>query len=163
MKTRRLLVLSASMALLGALATAQTPAHKLSIDDLVHIKHPSNHQWTPDGSHVWFTYDDGGVNNLWAVAADGSSQPVALTDYADGQTGAGGFWSRDGQTFFFPRGNGLLAVSVKGGTPQPAWASAATASGFALSPDGTRVAFVVGQSGGGAGGRGTRGGRGSAA
>jgi hypothetical protein len=54
---------------------AQTPARaNLTIDDLVHIKHPSGYQWTPDGSHVWWTYDDGGVNNVWAAAADGKTR-----------------------------------------------------------------------------------------
>src|SRR5580692_3304646 len=89
--------------LFSGLALAQTSAPKLTpritIDQLVQIKHPSGHQWTPDGSHVWFTYDDGGINNLWAVPADGSSGTVALTNYPDGLA-AGGFWSRDGQTFF---------------------------------------------------------------
>jgi dipeptidyl aminopeptidase/acylaminoacyl peptidase len=151
----------AALTVTVSLATprAQAPASKLTIDQLVQIKHPSGHQWTPDGSHVWFTYDDGGVNNVWAVAADGASQPVALTTYPDGQAGGGGFWSRDGQTFFYQRGGGLLAVSVSGGTPRPAWPSAARGSGFALSPDGTRVAFIAGQGGGG-GGRGGRGGGG---
>src|SRR5215471_15338432 len=142
MRTSRLLLLSVFAALSGTLAKAQTPANKLTIDDLIKIKHPSGHQWTPDGSHVWFTYDDGGVNNVWAVATDGSSPAVALTNYSDGQTG-GGFWSRDGRTFFFQRGSGLQAVPVNGGTPQPAWPSAANANGFTLSPDGTKVAFVV--------------------
>ena len=142
MRTSRLLLLSVFAALLGTLAKAQTPANKLTIDDLIKIKHPSGHQWTPDGSHVWFTYDDGGVNNVWAVPTDGSSPAVALTNYSDGQTG-GAFWSRDGRTFFFQRGSGLQAVPVNGGTPQPAWPSAANANGFTLSPDGTKVAFVV--------------------
>jgi dipeptidyl aminopeptidase/acylaminoacyl peptidase len=146
MKTPRLLLLSAAVALLGSLATAQTPVRKLTIDDLIKIKHPSGHQWTPDGSHVWFTYDDGGVNNIWAVPADGSSSAVALTNYPDGQP-AGGFWSRDGKTFFFQRGGGLQSVPVNGGTPQAAWPSAANAGGFTLSPDGTKVAFVTRSSG----------------
>jgi len=162
MRTASLLSLAAVVALTAS-GTAQTPASrptaKLTIDQLVQIKHPSGHQWTPDGRHVWFTYDDGGVNNVWAVAADGSSQPVALTTYPDGQAGAGGFWSADGRTFFFQRGGGLLAVPVTGGTPQPAWPSAARAGSFTPSPDGTRVAFIVGQGGGG-GGRGGRGGGG---
>jgi dipeptidyl aminopeptidase/acylaminoacyl peptidase len=138
-----------AMALLagGGAAESQAPpkprsASKLTIDQLIQIKHPSGHQWTPDGSHIWFTYDDGGVNNVWAVPADGSGPAVALTSYADGQGGGGSFWSRYGQTFFFPRGGGLLAVSVKGGTPHEAWASAAHGRGFSLSPDGERVAFV---------------------
>src|SRR5579884_876764 len=75
---------------------AQTP--KLTIEQLIQIKHPSGHQWTPDGSHVWFTYDSAGVNNVWVAPADGSSPAKPLTTYADGQTGNGGFWSNDGRT-----------------------------------------------------------------
>src|SRR5215467_1617042 len=123
MRTASLLSLAA-VVVLTVPGTAQTPASKsagkLTIDQLIEIKHPSGHQWTPDGKHVWFTYDDGGVNNVWAVAADGASQPVALTKYPDGQAGAGGFWSPDGQTFYFQRGGGLQAVPVGGGEPHVA-------------------------------------------
>ena len=68
MRTTLSLAVSA-IALSAGLLTAQTPPSKLTIDQLVQIKHPSGHQWTPDGSHVWFTYDDGGVNNVWVAAA----------------------------------------------------------------------------------------------
>ncbi len=144
-----------AIALLAGTAASQTAKprapSKLTIDQLVQIKHPSAHQWTPDGSHVWFTYDDGGINNVWAVAADGSTPAVALTSYPDGQTAGGSFWSRDGGTFFYQRDGGLLAVSVKGGAAHAAWPSAAHARGFSLSPDGARVAFVAGQAGQGRG------------
>src|SRR5947209_1768917 len=145
-----------AMALLAGTAAAQTPkpTPKLTIDQLVQIKHPSGHQWTPDGSHVWFTYDDGGINNVWVAPADGSGPPVALTSYLEGQTGNGAFWSKDGQTFFYQRDGGLLAVSRNGGVPHAAWPSAVRASGFSLSPDGNRVAFLAGQGRGGAAGSG---------
>src|SRR5580692_2978059 len=161
MRTSRLLSCSALVSA-AALTMGQAPAPKLTIDQLVQIKHPSGHQWTPDGSHVWFTYDDGGVNNVWAVPADGGSRAVALTAYPDGQPGAGGFWSHDSQTFFYQRDGGLLGVAVAGGAPHAAWPGAERGSVFAVSPDGTRVAYVVGQGGGagGGGGRGGRGGRG---
>src|SRR5262249_49322460 len=113
-----LLCLASTLALSAALVTAQTPATrpasapKLTIDQLVQIKHPSGHQWTPDGRHVWWIYDDGGVNNIWAAAADGTGKPVALTNYPDSQTAAGSFWSADSQTLFYPHGGGLFAVSV---------------------------------------------------
>ena len=44
------------------------------------------------------------MNNVWAAPADGTGKAVQLTNYPDGQAGAGGFWSGDGQTFFFQRG-----------------------------------------------------------
>src|SRR5579871_531568 len=103
-----LFVLAVAFGVVAALhAQPQAVRAKLTIDDLVHIKHPSGHQWTPDGSHVWWTYDDGGINNVWAAAADGMGQPVQLTKYADGQAGAGGFWSPDSKMFYFQR-NGAL-------------------------------------------------------
>jgi hypothetical protein len=123
--------------LLSAVVMAQTRAPKLTIDHLIQIKHPSGHQWTPDGKHVWFTYDDGGVNNVWAVPADGSSPAVALTNYPDGQAGGGGFWSGDGKTFLFQRGGGLLAVPVTGGAPQ-VMAVGRARGGFTPSSDGVR-------------------------
>jgi dipeptidyl aminopeptidase/acylaminoacyl peptidase len=137
------------MVLLAGTAAAQTTKartpSKLTIDQLIAIKHPSGQQWTPDGSHIVFTYDSGGVNNLWAVPSDGRSPAVALTHNPNGQTAAGSFWSKDGQTFYFPQNGGLLAVSINGGTPHTAWASAAHGRNFALSPDGSHVAFLTGQ------------------
>jgi dipeptidyl aminopeptidase/acylaminoacyl peptidase len=152
MDTRQLLSIAAMPLLAGSVA-AQTPKPRarptLTIDQLIQIKHPFGHQWTPDGSHVWFTYDSAGVNNVWVAPADGSGAARPLTTYADGQSGNGGFWSNDGRTFFFQRDGGLLAVSVSGGAPRTAWASAAHARAFSLSPDGTRVAFVNGDAKGG--------------
>src|SRR5689334_18115744 len=149
MHISRLLVLPAMTLLAGSVSsqTTKTRASKLTIDELIQIKHPSGAQWTPDGSHVWFVYDDGGVNNVWVAPADGAGKPIALTSYSDGQNAAGSFWSKDGGTFFFPREGGLQAVSVNGGTPRVAWASAARGRGFTLSPDGTRIAFVTGEQG----------------
>src|SRR5437868_13549703 len=96
--SRSLAASAAAVAICAAFAHAQTkPAAKITIDDLVRIKHPSGHQWTPDGKHVLWTYDEEGVNNAWTAPADGSGQPVQLTKYPDGQTGAGGFRSPDGQ------------------------------------------------------------------
>ena len=150
MHVSRWLAASATiLAICAALARAQTkPPTKFTIDDLVRIKHPSGHQWTPDGRHVWWTYDDGGVNNVWAAAADGSGQPVQLTKYPDGQTGVGGFWSPDGQTFLPARG-GLQAVSPTGGDPARRRPSAAARERVCVvAPDGSTVVFIVGQGGG---------------
>jgi dipeptidyl aminopeptidase/acylaminoacyl peptidase len=151
MPTPRSLLLPA-LALLAGTAAAQSPKApaptaakpRLTIEQLIQIKHPSGHEWTPDGTHVWFTYDDGGINNIWTVAADGASAPVALTSYAEGQSGNGGFWSHDSHNFYYLKDGALLAVSVNGGASHPAWPSAVRGRNFSLSPDGTRIAFLVG-------------------
>ena len=52
------IALVAALALGAALPSAQTPAKpaasKLTIDQLIEIKHPSGHQWTPDGHHIFW-------------------------------------------------------------------------------------------------------------
>src|ERR1043166_1321645 len=151
MRTLRLLPIAALAANVAAQATPVAPRapSNLTIERLIQIKHPSGHQWTPDGRNVWFTYDSAGVNNVWVAPADGSTPARPLTTYAEGQAGNGGFWSKDGQTFFFPREGGLYSVPVSGGSPRIAWASAAHARGFSLSPDGSRIAFVTGSANGG--------------
>ncbi|HEY3883906.1 MAG TPA: hypothetical protein VGL62_01765, partial [Vicinamibacterales bacterium] len=56
-------LITAQMPAAKPVTSKLTPARsKLTIDTLVHIKHPSGHQWAPDGRHVAWTYDDGGVN-----------------------------------------------------------------------------------------------------
>ena len=60
-----------------------------------------------------------------AEAAAGITLSGTASSSVNGQTANGGFWSKDGQTFFFPRDAGLLAVSVTGGAPHTAWPSAA--------------------------------------
>src|SRR3569833_1802104 len=147
MRTFRLFPVSALALIVNALGAqparpGATPS--FTIEDLIKIKHPSGHQWTPDGKHVWWTYNDGGVNNVWAAPTKKSKPPDTKTSKADGQSGNGGFWSADGQTFFFQRAGGLVATSVKDGAPHTAWATAARGRGFTLSPDGSRVALVVG-------------------
>lgn len=43
---------------------------KLTIEQLIDIKHPSNPVWSPDGKHVVFTWDRAGVANLYVANAD---------------------------------------------------------------------------------------------
>src|SRR5450432_245735 len=98
MRIPRLLPLPA-ITLFAVSVSAQTITPRaqsnLTIEQLVQIKHPSGHQWTPDGSHVWFTYDSAGINNVWVAPANGSNPARPLTTYGDGQSGNGGFWNKD--------------------------------------------------------------------
>ncbi|HTS11104.1 MAG TPA: prolyl oligopeptidase family serine peptidase [Candidatus Limnocylindrales bacterium] len=126
-------------------AGAQAPASKsrLTIEQLIEIKHPSDPVWSPDGKHVAFIWDRADIRNLYVADADGHGAPVQLTSFPEGEVNSF-FWSAAGDAIYFPHEGGLWQVSVTGGTPGPVWGKAEHGGGFALSPDGKRVAFVRG-------------------
>ena len=124
-------------------ANAQAPSGKsrLTIEQIIQIKHPSEPMWSPDGRNVAFVWDQGGVSNFYVVSSDAKNAPAALTSFSDGQVG-GAFWSHDGQTLYFPHDGALWQVQVAGGQPQPASTQAGHEFDIVQSPDGARVAFV---------------------
>ena len=122
-------------------AGAGTFAAKLTIEQLIDIKHPTNALWSPDGKHVVFTWDRAGISNLYVASADGHGQPVSLTSFSEGQVDPA-FWSRDSQTVYFPHGGDLWQAVIGGGAAKPAWTTVARESDIVPSPDVTRVAFV---------------------
>ena len=124
----------------AAAQNAANPA-KLTIEQLIDIKHPTNALWSPDGKHVVFTWDRAGVSNLYVASADGHGQPVSLTSFSEGQVEPA-FWSRNSQTVYFPHGGDLWQAAIDGGAAKPAWTTAARESDMVPSPDVTRVAFV---------------------
>jgi dipeptidyl aminopeptidase/acylaminoacyl peptidase len=139
-----------SIALLGALLLALAPAAftqapaksaKLTIEQLIDIKHPSNPVWSPDGKHVVFTWDRAGIANLYVADADGRGQPLALTSFPEGQV-EGAFWNEDGDTVYFPHDGDLWQVPVSGGTPKPVWSKPDRGTNIVPSPDSKRVAFA---------------------
>ena len=141
---------SAALTLLLTLAgAAYSPAQqtrgarRLTIAQLMDIKHPSDPVWSPDGRHVAFRWDRAGETNLYVSASEGSAKPVQLTSYTDGQLD-NVFWSQDGQTVYFAHGGQLWRVSLSGEQPQLVWKDKSGERSFAPSPDGTRVALVRG-------------------
>jgi dipeptidyl aminopeptidase/acylaminoacyl peptidase len=139
-----------SIGLLGALLLALAPAAftqapaksaKLTIEQLIDIKHPSNPVWSPDGKHTVFTWDRAGVANLYVANADGHGQPQALTSFPEGQV-QGAFWNEDGDTVYFPHDGDLWQVPVSGGTPKPVWSKPDRGTDIVPSPDSKRVAFA---------------------
>ncbi|HYL12606.1 MAG TPA: S9 family peptidase [Terriglobales bacterium] len=122
-------------------AAQQTaPANRISIEQLIDIRHPSDPVWSPDGKHVAFIWDRANVKNLYLANSDGQGKPVALTFYSD-EGAADPFWSHDGRSIYYSHGGGLWQVTT-GDQPHAAWSSSAVESDFALSHDGTRIAFV---------------------
>src|SRR6266849_9365472 len=86
----------------SAAAQDSAKSAKLTIEQLIEIKHPSNPAWSPDGKHIVFTWDRAGVANLYVANADGHGQPVAVTSFPEGQMGQA-FWAADSQTVYFSR------------------------------------------------------------
>jgi len=91
---------------------------RLTIEQLIDIRHPSSPMWSPDGRRVAFLWDRAGVSDWYIADADGNSAPrLALHD----EPGAASpKWSADGQS---------LTASARAGDGVP-------------SPDGTRVAIA---------------------
>ena len=127
----------------SAPAQNSTKSSKLTIEQLIEIKHPSNPVWSPDGKQVVFTWDRAGVGNLYVANADGHGQPQALTSFPEGQV-EGAFWNEDGDTVYFPHDGDLWQVPVSVGIPKPVWSKQDRGTDIVPSPDSRRVAFVRG-------------------
>src|SRR5476651_2304319 len=140
-------IVGSSMLLVRAQSAPASAAGRLTIEQLIDIRHPSSPVWAPDGRHVAFLSERAGIANIFVADVTASSSPAAaraLTRYADGQ------------------------VALSGGEPSAVWTTPQAESGITLSPDGTRVAFVrsltapaPGTPAPAAGGRGGRGGGGA--
>ncbi len=140
------LTLTTSLAI-ALRATQPAPARgRLTIDQLIDIRHPSSAIWSPDGRHVAFLSERAGIANIFVADVTGSSAANvrALTNYADGHTG-GFFWSADSSRVYFPHQGDLWQAALSGNQPSAVWTTAQPESGMALSPDGRRVAFVRGR------------------
>jgi dipeptidyl aminopeptidase/acylaminoacyl peptidase len=141
----------------GATSSRQAAAPRLTIEQLIDIKHPSAPLWSPDGTHVAFLWDRAGVTNLYvADASNASPSPRALTSFPSGQVG-GVFWSADGKSLYFPHGGDLWKVAAAGGDPSAVWTTPTPEMNIVPSPDGSRVAFVRPAGARAAGGRGAAG------
>ena len=67
---------------IGAVSTQSQTKSRLSIEQLIDIKHPSNPVWSPDGKRVAFIWDRAGVANLYVAAAEGGGGESGLRSFA---------------------------------------------------------------------------------
>lgn len=132
-------VLISAAATLGRAAAPQPAAGRLTIEQLIDIKHPSSPMWSPDGKSVAFVWDRAGVSKVY-VAAVGGGAPRELPDA--GTSLAGAVWATDGGSLLVPKDGDLWRVPLDGGAAAAVWKTPAVESNIALSPDGARAAFV---------------------
>lgn len=142
---KHLITLGFALVLTACAADAVEPPaqpDRLTIDDLIEIRHPSDPVWSPDGRRVAFVWDRAGVSNLFvADLSQTGARPRALSTFTSGALSAA-FWSRDGERVYFMRAGDLWQAPVAGPVPAPLFTTAAVETAAALSPDGTRIAFV---------------------
>jgi len=113
----KIALMTVGLLLIAAAAGQQTaPANRLSIEQLIEIKHPSNPVSSPDGKQVAFIWDRANIGNLYLANSDGRDNPAALTSYTErGVTDP--FWSLDGRSIYYSR-DGHLCQVMPGGRPQ---------------------------------------------
>ncbi len=113
---------------------------RLSIEQLIDIRHPSAPMWSPDGAHVVFVWDRAGVSKVYVADAAGGATPRELPDA--GASLAGAFWSADGRALMVPRDGDLWSVPIDGSRATAVWTTPQVEMSIAPAPDRTRVAFV---------------------
>jgi dipeptidyl aminopeptidase/acylaminoacyl peptidase len=97
---------------------------RLTIDQLIDIRHPSNATWSPDGRRLAFVWDRAGVSDWCIVEADGSSAPRAVIHNDGGVVPV--IWAPDGQSLNrAPDGtrspDGQQIAVVRAGNPTELW------------------------------------------
>jgi len=125
---------------------ARPDAPRLTIEQLIDIRHPSSAVWSPDGRRLAFLSERAGIANIHVAAIDGGGGPVGaqpITRFPDGVPG-GLFWSGDSQRVYFLRQGDLWQAPAAGGEPAAVWTTPQPEANIVLSPDGARVAFVRG-------------------
>lgn len=130
----------------GAKPTGAAP--RLTIEQLIDIKHPSEPQWSPDGKRIAFVWDRADIRNLYVVNADGQSKPVQLTSFPEGGIGEF-FWNEDSDSIYFPHEGDLWQVPVSGGAPKAAFSTPDHGRDFVISPDAKRIAYARSSASGG--------------
>jgi TolB protein len=108
--------------------------------------------WSPDGTQILFSSDRDGNENLFVVAADGSTTTQLTTSEFDE---VHGMWSLDAQSIAYaynvngellPKGDlNMQVMNADGTNPQPL--EGVFRGDPIVSPDGDTVAFVSNESG----------------
>src|SRR5204863_4855820 len=72
-------MIAAALMFAASAAPQSSPkSSRLTIEQLIDIKHPSTPVWSTDGIHVVFTWDRDGVANLYVAKAVGPGHQVPL-------------------------------------------------------------------------------------
>ena len=92
-----LIALTAAAALAVPGLRSQTTSRRLTIEQLIDIRHPSAAMWSPDGRRVAFLWDRAGISDWYIAETDGKGTAPRLALHAESGAPAPR-WSADGQS-----------------------------------------------------------------
>ena len=113
----------------------------ITLDEVLHVRHPDHHRWSPAGERVAFIWFDGGEDQLWL--ADVTTGEV--TQLSTGTTRVTDFdWHPEGRAIAYVQGGDLWVLwdAVPGQVPVRITDTSAKESTPRWSPEGARLGFV---------------------
>ena len=128
MKWVAVLSLVTAMALAGFGRGHSIGKPAFTIEQMVNIKFPGEPVWSPDGHHMAFMWDEGGVYSLYVVSAGGDDAPLKLMTYPWSEVSSQGsvppaLWSHDGATLYYPQWSGCPVSRRRVGLAMRIWSS----------------------------------------
>lgn len=142
----RLALLFTAAIVAGGCGDPVEPA-RMTLEDILDIRHPTAPVWTPDGERVIFVWDLNQQMDLYVAEPGSGEPPRQLTRWGDSYEQISGlFWGGDGDLLHFSRNGRLYQMNPDlAGTLRGVFADEPGGeSGFVPSPDGRQLAFVRG-------------------
>jgi dipeptidyl aminopeptidase/acylaminoacyl peptidase len=114
---------------------------EITLDEVLHVRHPDHHRWSPGGGRVAFIWYDGGADQLWLADV----RTGEVTQLSAGTARVTGFdWHPEGRAIAYTQGSDVWVLwdVAPGMTPVRIAETQAKESTPRWSPDGARLGFV---------------------